>query len=62
MGLLLRIVLFCAKAKPWLERRFSILFNLHERRLCKEVPWLVTSLEHANLALITNFNDVGYQF
>jgi hypothetical protein len=62
MGLLLRIVLFCSKAKPWLERRFSILFNLHERHLCKEVPWLITSLEHANLALITNFSDVGYQF
>ncbi|QQE64811.1 hypothetical protein GFS31_14930 [Leptolyngbya sp. BL0902] len=62
MGLLLRIVLFCSKAKPWLERRFSILFNLHERRLCGEVPWLVTSLEHANLALIANFAEVGYQF
>lgn len=62
MGLLLRIVLFCSKARPWLERCFSILFNLHERRLCKEVPWLVNSLEHANLALITNFTDIGYQF
>lgn len=62
IGLLLRVVLFCSAAKPWLERCFSILFNLHERRFCKEVPWLVTSLEHANVALITNFNDVGYQF
>jgi hypothetical protein len=62
MGLLLRVVLFCTAAKPWLERCFSILFNLHERRFCKEVPWLVTSLEHANVALITNFNDIGYQF
>ncbi|NJL48928.1 MAG: hypothetical protein HC929_17490 [Leptolyngbyaceae cyanobacterium SM2_5_2] len=62
MGLLLRVVLFCSAAKPWLERCFSVLFNLHERRFCKEVPWLVTSLEHANVALITNFNDVGYQF
>ncbi len=62
MGLLLRIVLFCSKAKPWLERRFSILFNLHERRLCKDVPWLLNSLEHANLALTTNFTDIGYQF
>jgi hypothetical protein len=62
MGLLLRVVLFCSAAKPWLERCFSVLFNLHERRFCKEVPWLVTSLEHANIALITNFNDVGYQF
>ncbi|TVQ11319.1 MAG: hypothetical protein EA368_05670 [Leptolyngbya sp. DLM2.Bin27] len=62
MGLLLRLVLFCSAAKPWLERCFSVLFNLHERRICKEVPWLVTSLEHANVALITNFGDVGYQF
>ncbi|WP_026073005.1 hypothetical protein [Nodosilinea nodulosa] len=62
MGLLLRLVLFCSAAKPWLERCFSVLFNLHERRTCKEVPWLVTSLEHANVALITNFSDVGYQF
>lgn len=62
MGLLLRLVLFCSAAKPWLERCFSVLFNVHERRTCKEVPWLVTSLEHANVALITNFSDVGYQF
>lgn len=62
MGLLLRVVLFCSAAKPWLERCFSVLFNVHERRYCKEVPWLLTSLEHANVALITNFSDVGYQF
>ena len=62
IGLLLRVVLFCAEAKPWLERRFSVLFNSHEQRLCKEVPWLVTSLEHMNVALITNFNHIGYQF
>ncbi|NJL44899.1 MAG: hypothetical protein HC922_02375 [Leptolyngbyaceae cyanobacterium SM2_3_12] len=62
MGLLLRVVLFCSAAKPWLERCFSILFNLHERRYCKDVPWLLTSLEHANVALITNFSDIGYQF
>lgn len=62
IGLLLRVVLFCTEAKPWLERRFSLLFNLHEQRLCKEVPWLVHSLEHLNIALITNFNQIGYQF
>ena len=62
MGLLLRIVLFCASAKPWLERCFSVLFNLHEHRSCKDVPWLLTSLEHANVALVTNFNRLGYQF
>lgn len=62
VGMLLRVVLFCSAAKPWLERCFSVLFNLHERRLCKDVPWLVTSLEHTNVALITNFSGVGYQF
>ncbi|MBU6230117.1 MAG: hypothetical protein KGQ93_10535 [Cyanobacteria bacterium REEB459] len=62
IGLLLRVVLFCSEAKPWLERRFSVLFNLHEQRLCKDVPWLVQSLEHLNIALVTNFNQIGYQF
>lgn len=62
IGLLLRVVLFCVEAKPWLERRFSLLFNTHEQYLCKEVPWLVTSLEHMNVALTTNFNHIGYQF
>ena len=61
VGLLLRIVLFCSAAKPWLERCFSVLFNLHEHRSCKEVLWLITSLEHTNIALVTNFNGLGYQ-
>ncbi|MDJ0707587.1 MAG: hypothetical protein QNJ46_30290 [Leptolyngbyaceae cyanobacterium MO_188.B28] len=55
IGLLLRIVLLCSAAKPWLERCFSILFNLHERYLRSDVPWLVTSLEHVNIALSSNF-------
>jgi hypothetical protein len=62
IGLLLRIVLFCTAAKPWLERCFSVLFNLHEHRFCKDVIWLVESLEHTNIALVTNFNGLGYQF
>jgi len=62
VGMLLRVVLFCSSAKPWLERCFSVLFTLHERLLCKDVPWLITSLEHTNVALVTNFKDVGYQF
>jgi hypothetical protein len=62
VGLLLRIVLFCSAAKPWLERCFSVLFGLHEHRSCQEVPWLVASLEHTNIALVTNFNGLGYQF
>lgn len=62
VGMLLRIVLFCSASKPWLERCFSVLFNLHEHRSCKEVPWLVSTLEHTNVALVTNFNELGYQF
>ena len=58
VGLLLRIVLLCSAAKPWLERCFSILFNFHEKRYREEVPWLVNSLEHVNVALATNFG--GY--
>ena len=58
VGLLLRIVLLCSAAKPWLERCFSILFNLHEKLYREDVPWLVTSLEHVNIALATNFG--GY--
>lgn len=60
VGLLLRIVLFCSMAKPWLERCFSVLFNLHEQKNCKDVPWLVTTLEHTNVALITNFGGFAY--
>lgn len=60
VGLLLRVVLFCSAAKPWLERCFSVLFNYHEENRCQEVPWLVTSLEHTNIALLTNFGASAF--
>ncbi|WP_242028141.1 hypothetical protein [Pseudanabaena sp. FACHB-2040] len=60
VGLLLRVVLFCSMARPWLERCFSVLFNLHEQKHCKEVPWLVETLEHTNIALISNFGGFSY--
>ena len=60
VGLLLRVVLFCSAAKPWLERCLSVLFNYHEERCCKDVPWLVTSLEHTNIALITNVSSLVF--
>lgn len=60
VGLLLRVVLFCVAAKPWLERCFSVLFNLHEEKHCKDVSWLVNTFEHTNVALITNFGSFGY--
>ena len=62
VGLLLRIVLFCSAVKPWLENRLAVLFNHHERCTCKEVPWLLDSLEHTNVALLTNFGKFGYSF
>ncbi len=62
VGLLLRIVLFCSSVRPWLENRLAVLFNHHEKYACKDVPWLVETLEHMNVALTTNFNDVGYSF
>ncbi|MEM6520752.1 MAG: hypothetical protein AAF722_15635 [Cyanobacteria bacterium P01_C01_bin.70] len=62
VGLLLRIVLFCSAVKPWLENRMAVLFNYHEKRTCKEVPWLMNTLEHMNVALLTNFGKFGYSF
>lgn len=62
VGLLLRIVLFCTAVKPWLENRMTVLFNYHERCPCKEVPWLLETLEHTNVALITNFGKFGHTF
>ncbi|MEO1094881.1 MAG: hypothetical protein AAFX01_08275 [Cyanobacteria bacterium J06638_28] len=62
VGLLLRVVLFCSAVKPWLENRLAVLFNHHEQHTCKEVPWLMDTLEHMNIALLTNFGKFGYSF
>ncbi|MEB3230494.1 MAG: hypothetical protein VKJ64_05755 [Leptolyngbyaceae bacterium] len=57
-GLLLRIVLFCSKVRPYLERRFSILFNHYEYSERGAVQWLVTALETLNVAFVTNFGTL----
>lgn len=62
VGVLLRVVLFCAAVKPWLENRMAVLFNHHEQAKCAEVPWLIDAFEHTNVALITNFGKIGYSF
>lgn len=54
-GLLLKIVLLCRKVKPYLEKRFSILFNHYESSTRDGVPWLVTSLENLNIAFSVHF-------
>ena len=61
-GLLLRLVLFCRKVKPYLERRFSILFNHYEAHTGDAVQWLIQALENVNLALTTNFGAVNLSF
>lgn len=58
-SLLLKIVLICRKVKPYLEKRFSILFNHYEGHIQERVQWLVASMEHLNLALTTNFGKVN---
>lgn len=55
IGLLLKIVLLCRKVKPYLEKRFAILFNHYESYTRDGVPWLVTSLENLNIALSVHF-------
>ncbi|MGI0490206.1 hypothetical protein ACN4EG_00225 [Alkalinema pantanalense CENA528] len=58
-SLLLKIVLICRKVKPYLEKRFSILFNHYEAYAQESVQWLVSSLEHLNIALSTNFGKMN---
>lgn len=61
-GLLLKIVLLCRKVKPYLERRFAILFNHYESSPRDAVHWLVKGLENVNIALSTNFGAVDLSF
>ncbi|GAB4365315.1 MAG: hypothetical protein Kow00121_01700 [Elainellaceae cyanobacterium] len=62
VGLLLKIVLFCRKVKPHLERRFSMLFSHYEGYSREAVVWLIQALENLNLALTTNFGAVNLSF
>jgi hypothetical protein len=57
IGLLLKILLLCRKVKPYLEKRFSILFNHYESHIRDGVPWLVESLENLNIALSIHFGS-----
>jgi len=55
VGMLLKVVLMCKKVKPYLEKRFSILFNHYESFTSEGVPWLVKSLENIQLAFSVHF-------
>jgi hypothetical protein len=54
-GLLLKIVLLCRKVKPYLEKRFSILFSHYESCAKDGVPWLVKALDNLQLAFSVHF-------
>ncbi len=58
IGLLLKIVLLCSKTKPYLEKRFSILFARYESSPLEEVPWLIKSLENWQIASSIHFGSV----
>ncbi|NEQ74879.1 MAG: hypothetical protein F6K23_18635 [Okeania sp. SIO2C9] len=62
IGLLLKIVLVCYRVKPYLEKRFSILFNHYESHTRETVMWLVKALENMHVALSTNFGRVDLSF
>ncbi len=61
-GVLLKVVLFCKKVKPYLEKRLGILFNHYGKHTNDNVLWLVKSLENINLALTTNFGSLSLPF
>lgn len=58
ISVLLKIILLCKQAKPWLERRFAILFNHYGDRPQTDVKWLVDSMETLNVAMSTNFSNL----
>lgn len=57
VGLLLKVLLLCHKVKPYLEKRFSILFNHYEYSTEEGVPWLIQSLENLHVALSVHFGQ-----
>jgi hypothetical protein len=54
-GLILKVVLLCRKVKPYLEKRFSILFGHYETVTQNNVEWLVKMFENLNVALSMTF-------
>jgi hypothetical protein len=55
VGMLLKVVLLCQKIKPYLEKRFSLLFNHYESATKDGVPWLIKALESLQVAFSVHF-------
>jgi hypothetical protein len=62
IGLLLKVVLICRKVKPYLEKRFAILFNHYESATTNSIDWLVGTLEQLNVAMSINFGEIDLSF
>lgn len=62
IGLLLKIILICRKVKPYLAKRFAILFNHYESATPGDINWLVESLEELNIALSIHFGNIDLSY
>lgn len=62
IGVLLKLTLACGKVKPYLEKRFSILFGHYESFTKDGATWLVRSLEKVNVAFSVNFGNLDMSF
>ncbi len=62
IGLLLKIILICRKSKPYLAKRFAILFNHYESATTSSIDWLVESLEELNIALSIHFGNIDLSY
>jgi hypothetical protein len=62
IGLLLKIVLVCRKVKPYMEKKFAILFNHYESSTTDYLTWLVGTLEQLNIAMSINFGNMDLSF
>lgn len=62
ISLLLKVVLVCKKIKPYLEKRFALLFNHYETQKQSTVQWLVHCFEKLNLAWCSQFGKFDYSY
>lgn len=61
-GLLLKVILICHKVKPYLAKRFAILFNHYESAAMNGIFWLVETLEQLNVAYSIHFGNVDLSY
>ncbi|NEP19691.1 MAG: hypothetical protein F6J97_22845, partial [Leptolyngbya sp. SIO4C1] len=48
--------------RPYLERRFSVLFGHYEASSQEAVSWLIKVLENLNVALSLNFGSLDLSY